>query len=248
LDSIARSRGTQTGGPGIGDSVVNQLLTEMDGMAKRNNVFVVGATNRPEGLDAAILRPGRLDQHIYVPIPDAPARHAILIACLRKANVRGNVDIEDIVSQTDAFSGADLAGLCQNAAKISVRRRKEADLKGDDTTDWSIEASDFEIAYRGARSSVPQADQERYLKKKEQVGEGGITAGNDNFANCKGIYKLTDEQAATKKEKDLKEKEERDLKKQIRADQKAALKAKGKAGLRSTSVAKEKVTTGETKE
>ena len=52
LDSIARSRGTQTGGPGIGDSVVNQLLTEMDGMAKRNNVFVVGATNRPEGLDA----------------------------------------------------------------------------------------------------------------------------------------------------------------------------------------------------
>jgi len=80
------------------------------------------------------------------------------------------------------------------------------------------------------------------------VGEGGITAGNDNFANCKGIYKLTDEQAATKKEKDLKEKEERDLKKQIRADQKAALKAKGKAGLRSTSVAKEKVTTGETKE
>ena len=95
---------------------------------------------------------------------------------------------------------------------------------------------------------MPQADQERYLKKKEQVGEGGITAGNDNFANCKGIYKLTDEQAATKKEKDLKEKEERDLKKQIRADQKAALKAKGKAGLRSTSVVKEKVTTGETKE
>ena len=236
LSSFLYCKGTSSGGPGIGDSVVNQLLTEMDGMAKRNNVFVVGATNRPEGLDSAILRPGRLDQHIYVPIPDPPARHAILVACLRKANVSPNVDLEAIVLETDAFSGADLAGLCQSAAKISVRRRKEADLQGDDTTDWSIEAADFEIAYRGARSSVPQADQERYLKKKEQVGEGGITSGVDDFSSCKGVYMLTDAQAQVKKERDAKEAEERAQKKKQRADQKAALKAKGKAGLRSTSV------------
>ena len=91
LDSIARARGTTSGGPGIGDSVVNQLLTEMDGMAKRNQVFVIGATNRPEGLDPAIMRPGRLDQHIYVPIPDRAARRAIFTAALRKAKVDQSV-------------------------------------------------------------------------------------------------------------------------------------------------------------
>ena len=71
--------------------------------------------------------------------------------------------------------------MCQNAAKISVRRRKEADLNGDDTSEWSILPADFEIAFRGARSSVPEADQEKYLKKKEAVGEGGITAGESNL-------------------------------------------------------------------
>ena len=248
LDSIARSRGTSTGGPGIGDSVVNQLLTEMDGMAKRNNVFVVGATNRPDGLDKAILRPGRLAQHVYVPIPDAAARHAILVACLRKASVSPKVDLDAIVTETDAFSGADLAGLCQSAAKISVRRRKEADLREEDTSDWSIMAPDFEIAFRGARSSVPQADQEKYLKKKEMVGEGGITSGMDNFDTCTGLYKLTKEQALVKKERDAKEQDERNAKKERRAAQKAALKARGKAGLRSTSVKKQQQQEGEGKE
>jgi SpoVK/Ycf46/Vps4 family AAA+-type ATPase len=93
---------------------------------------------------------------VYVPIPDAAARHAILVACLRKASVSPKVDLDAIVTETDAFSGADLAGLCQSAAKISVRRRKEADLREEDTSDWSIMAPDFEIAFRGARSSVPQ--------------------------------------------------------------------------------------------
>ena len=181
LDSIARSRGSTSGGPGIGDSVVNQLLTEMDGMAKRNNVFVIGATNKPDGLDPAIMRPGRLNAHIYVGIPDAPARLGILNASLRKAKVSPSVDYNAIVSETDTFSGADLAGLCQGAAKISVRRRKDADLKGEDTTDWSIEPADFEIAFRGARSSVPASDQQRYLDKKEAVGEGGVTSGMDDF-------------------------------------------------------------------
>ena len=131
-----------------------------------------------------------------MPIPDAPARFGILKAALRKAKVSPSVDLDAIVIETDAFSGADLAGLCQSAAKISVRRRKDADLKGEDTTDWSIEPADFEIAFRGARSSVPASDQQKYLAKKEAVGEGGVTSGVDDFSTCKGTYKLTDEQAA----------------------------------------------------
>ena len=185
---------------------------------------------------------------VYVPIPDAAARHAILVACLRKANVSPKVDLDAIVTETDAFSGADLAGLCQSAAKISVRRRKEADLRGEDTSDWSIRAPDFEIAFRGARSSVPQADQDKYLKKKEMVGEGGITSGVDNFDTCTGLYKLTEEQALVKKERDAKEQDERNAKKERRAAQKAALKARGKAGLRSTSVKQQQQQGGEGKE
>jgi len=92
------------------------------------------------------------------------------------------------------------------------------------------------------------ADQEKYLKKKEMVGEGGITSGMDNFDTCTGLYKLTKEQALVKKERDAKEQDERNAKKERRAAQKAALKARGKAGLRSTSVKKQQQQEGEGKE
>ena len=110
------------------------------------------------------MRPG-LDQHIYVPIPDRAARRAIFSAALRKAKVDSSVDFEALTDKTDSFSGADLASLCQGAAKISVRRRKEADLNGKNTTNWAIQPADFEIAFRGARSSVPKEDQERYKRE-----------------------------------------------------------------------------------
>lgn len=69
LDSIAKARGTSAGDSGGGDRVLNQILTEMDGMNAKKNVFVIGATNRPDQIDPALLRPGRLDQLIYIPLP-----------------------------------------------------------------------------------------------------------------------------------------------------------------------------------
>ena len=74
LDSIARSRGSSLGDSGAGDRVANQLLTEMDGMGSKKNVFIIGATNRPDIIDPALLRPGRLDQLIYIPLPDEKSR------------------------------------------------------------------------------------------------------------------------------------------------------------------------------
>jgi len=73
---------------------MNQLLTEMDGMGVKKNIFFIGATNRPEILDEALLRPGRLDQLIYIPLPDKPSRTGILKAGLRKSPVAKDVDIE----------------------------------------------------------------------------------------------------------------------------------------------------------
>jgi transitional endoplasmic reticulum ATPase len=88
LDSIAKSRGGSVGDAGgAADRVINQILTEMDGMGAKKNVFIIGATNRPDIIDPAILRPGRLDQLIYIPLPDEKSREAIFRASLRKSPV-----------------------------------------------------------------------------------------------------------------------------------------------------------------
>lgn len=94
LDSIGMARGGGGGGgSGIGDTVLNQMLTEMDGAGVKKDLFFIGATNRPDMLDEALIRPGRLDQLIYIPLPDVPARKGILEACLKKAAVAPNVDL-----------------------------------------------------------------------------------------------------------------------------------------------------------
>lgn len=125
LDSIATKRGGFSGDHGVSNRIVNQLLTEMDGIGKRTNVFIIGATNRPDTLDPAILRPGRLDQKIHIPMPDLGARLAILKAGLRKTPLEKGVDLDKLAQLTDGYSGSDLAGMLQMAVKISVRKRIE---------------------------------------------------------------------------------------------------------------------------
>jgi len=113
LDSVgvARSSGSG-GGSGAGDRVLNQLLTEMDGAGAKKNLFFIGATNRPEILDEALIRPGRLDQLIYIPLPDLVARVGIIKAVLRKSPVAPNVPLDFLAEQCEGFSGADMTELC----------------------------------------------------------------------------------------------------------------------------------------
>jgi len=126
LDSIARSRGGSSGDAGgAGDRVMNQLLTEMDGINAAKQIFVVGATNRPDIIDPAIKRPGRLDQVIFVDLPDFPARISIFNACLRKSPLDPDVDIAHLAEQTNGYSGADLGGICKSAARIAIRNQIE---------------------------------------------------------------------------------------------------------------------------
>ena len=155
LDSIAKARGGGGGGDagGAGDRVLNQILTEMDGMNAKKNVFVIGATNRPDQIDPALLRPGRLDQLIYIPLPDEPSRVSILKAALKRSPLAENVDLAFIAKNTHGFSGADLTEICQvrfptlslslsevladsycceqRAAKLAIRASIEADMKKD---------------------------------------------------------------------------------------------------------------------
>ena len=130
LDSIAKARGGSSGDAGgAGDRVLNQILTEMDGMNTKKNVFIIGATNRPDQIDSALLRPGRLDQLIYIPLPDEPSRLSILKAALKKSPIAEDVALGFLAKNTHGFSGADLTEICQRAAKLAIRASIEADIR-----------------------------------------------------------------------------------------------------------------------
>jgi len=130
LDSVGTARGSSQGDAGgAGDRVMNQLLTEMDGVSAKKSLFFIGATNRPDILDEALLRPGRLDQLIYIPLPDKPSRLSIIKANLRKTPVAKDVDYNYMADLTEGFSGADLSELCQRASKSAVREAIEAEAR-----------------------------------------------------------------------------------------------------------------------
>jgi len=177
LDSIARSRGSSAGDAGgAGDRVINQILTEMDGMGPKKNVFIIGATNRPDIIDPAILRPGRLDQLIYIPLPDEGSRMGVLRAVLRKSPVAPDVDLDYLANKTVGFSGADLTEICQRACKLAIReciekeierekkRQANPDVMDTDESDPVpfIARKHFEEAMRFARRSVSDNDIRKY--------------------------------------------------------------------------------------
>lgn len=204
LDSIAKSRGMGAGdGGGAGDRVMNQLLTEMDGMGAKKNVFIIGATNRPDIIDTALMRPGRLDQLIYIPMPDVDARVGILKATLRKSPVHDSVDLRYLAEETDKFTGADLTEICQRAAKFAIRACIDADIRREASLaemgeDVAAEAEyvdpvpeilpeHFEMAMRDARRSVSDADLIKYsgfaARMHQERGAMGTNAGNFSFGN-----------------------------------------------------------------
>jgi len=121
LDSIAKARGSSVGDAGgAADRVINQILTEMDGMGSKKNVFIIGATNRPDIIDGAVLRPGRLDQLLYIPLPDLPSRVSIIKAILKKSPVAKDVDLELLAKLLNGYSGADLTEVCQFACRLAI--------------------------------------------------------------------------------------------------------------------------------
>jgi transitional endoplasmic reticulum ATPase len=125
VDALAPTRGQATDG-GTTDRVVAALLTELDGVESLRNVVVIGATNRPDLIDPALLRPGRLERLVYVPPPDAEARTAILRASSRNVPLDASVDLRALGEELDRFSGADCAALIREAALAAMRESLEA--------------------------------------------------------------------------------------------------------------------------
>jgi len=176
LDSIAVQRGSSSGDAGgAADRVLNQLLTEMDGMGSKKTVFIIGATNRPDIIDPALLRPGRLDQLIYIPLPDEGSRRQIFKSVLRKSPIAQDVDFDLLTKFTHGFSGADITEICQRACKTAIRENIEKDIERErrkaENPDLMEEDVDevpciskahFEEAMKFARRSVSDADIRKY--------------------------------------------------------------------------------------
>jgi len=126
LDALVPRRGSGFGDAHVTERVISQLLTEMDGLEKLENVVVIGATNRPDLIDPALLRPGRFDRLVYVPPPDEKARLEILKIHTRKMPLAKDVDLEQLAKETEHYSGSDLAALCREAAMLALRENLQA--------------------------------------------------------------------------------------------------------------------------
>ena len=194
---------------------MNQILAEID-QAGMTNVFVIGATNRPDILDPAITRPGRLDQLIYIPMPDFESRVSIFKANLRKAPVAPDINFEMLASVTEGFSGADVSEICQRAAKNAVRESiaaeeamfleeelaeandpegyLEAEFDDEDLGEDEdmedpvpfITKSHFEEAMGFARKSVPQSEITRYIEFQKKMKADANQGGARDFKFKKG--------------------------------------------------------------
>jgi transitional endoplasmic reticulum ATPase len=121
VDSITPVRGIGYGDSHVTERVISQLLTELDGLEELRDVVVIAATNRPDIVDPALLRPGRFDKLLYVPLPDQDARREIFRIHLNKKPIAEDVDLERLVKATEGYTGADIASICNNAVMIAIK-------------------------------------------------------------------------------------------------------------------------------
>ena len=165
LDSLVPARGGGLGEPQVTERVVNTILAEMDGLEELNNVVLIGATNRPNLIDPALLRPGRFDELIYVGTPDTAGRRRILAIHTKAMPLAEDVDLEAMARRTDRFTGADLEDLVRRAGLNALRR-------GIDTA--IVTMADFEQALRETRASVTEEMLADYAKIEQTLKSDAV--------------------------------------------------------------------------
>ena len=168
LDAVCKQRGSGAGGgTGVGDSVVNQLLSKLDGVDQLNNILLIGMTNRKDMIDDALLRPGRLEVHMEISLPDEDGRVQILkihTAQMRKhGNLNPDVNLNDLAHRTKNFSGAELNGLVRSATSFALNRHvKVGTMAGvsDDVQDITVNSSDFDHAFDDVKPAFGVSEDE----------------------------------------------------------------------------------------
>jgi cell division protease FtsH len=165
LDSIGRARGTGFGGGhDEREQTLNQILSEMDGFSPHESVVVISATNRPDVLDPALVRPGRFDRQVTLELPQREARRAILEIHTREVPLAGDVDLENVAARTVGFSGAQLKNLVNEAALLAARKDKK-----------EVEAEEFDKARDKILMGIERED---VIQEKEKEAIAYHEAGH----------------------------------------------------------------------
>ena len=160
LDSLVPARGAGMGEPQVTERVVNTILAEMDGMEELNSVVLIGATNRPNLIDPALLRPGRFDELVYVGVPDAKGREQILAIHAKGMPLAADVDLKLLAQRTERFTGADIEDLTRRAGLTALRRGIDA---------MEITMADFDAALLETRASVTPEMIEEYERIQDTL-------------------------------------------------------------------------------
>ncbi|KAL6582514.1 Cell division control protein 48 B [Orobanche minor] len=154
VDVIAAKRGSGSSGSStVGERLLSTLLTEMDGLEEAKGILVLAATNRPDAIDAALMRPGRFDLVLYVPPPDLEARHEILRVLTRGMKVGNDVDLRQLAEETEHFTGAELEGLCREAGIVALR---------EDITASIVHARHFQTVKRSLKPMLTKHEIDSY--------------------------------------------------------------------------------------
>jgi transitional endoplasmic reticulum ATPase len=182
IDSIAGERGQRSGDSGVGERVVSQLLTELDGLEDLEDVVVIATTNRPDLIDPALLRPGRLDRHVHVPVPDEAARRKIFAVHTRNKPLAEGVDLEDLAARTDGYVGADIEALCREASMAATREfisRVDPDEIGESVGNVRVTDDHFEQAMEEVTPSVDAETRERYEEIEQRFDKRDAEVEDD---------------------------------------------------------------------
>jgi len=184
IDAIAGERGSGMSDSGVGERVVSQLLTELDGLENLEDVVVIATTNRPDLIDSALLRPGRLDRHIHVPVPDVQARESVLRVHTENMVLANNVDINELANRTEGFVGADIEALCREATMYATRELiqslspEEKKSKEYSETTKKVTMSHFRKALSEVTASVTDETREEYDRIEERFEKNSATQQN----------------------------------------------------------------------
>lgn len=177
IDALATERGT-SGDNNVGERVVSQLLTELDGLENLEDVVVIATTNRPDLIDSALLRPGRLDRHVHVPVPDIEAREAVLEVHTRDVPLGDDVELRELANRTDGYVGADIEALVREATMQATRGligNLDPEKEEYEDTTREVVMSDFEHALQEVQPSVTEDTKEDYEEIEEEFQRNQVT-------------------------------------------------------------------------